>query len=407
MLSKFLVFAPFILAMIMPGCESCDSSMPLSPTSISAENKSPTANPISEAKETMGEILGNGQPTEAPKVINGVELMSIHGWWANIYPWDYIPEKSAVHPVSRLWTPYQKPSPFQMMEQCRQIKDFGGGAVVLEYSPNQNLDWHNYWLSNDFVNGCGSFFLLYEHINGTRFIPANDGPKDMNNPYNRKVFKDDIDFIFKNVIVPYQSRYITMNGRAVIYMWSSVQMTGDFASLLLEAKDKYPVFFIGSEGMLGLPKRPEDLERVKALDGFMEYSLGGPANYMKAVQDYRAGSYKWRQLLRNIEVETGKKHLLIPTFQAAYDDTKVPGRTNPAMYPRSLEEMEYHARLIKDAMGTVYDRVGPFVVYELPEGAAVIESQCTPETVNRRGRYTGCGLGRLEVLSKFFGRGAW
>ena len=50
-------------------------------------------------------------------------------------------------------------------------KGFWGGAVVLEYNPNPAIRDHNYWLSTNFASGCGPFFLLYEHINGTRFIP--------------------------------------------------------------------------------------------------------------------------------------------------------------------------------------------------------------------------------------------
>jgi hypothetical protein len=56
-------------------------------------------------------------------------------------------------------------------------------------------------------------------------------------------------------------------------------------------------------------------------------------------------------------------------------------------------------------MGTVYDPIGPFVVFsELFEGAAVIQSQCVSDTVDKRDRYVGCGTGRLDVLNTFFGR---
>jgi len=53
----------------------------------------------------------------------------------------------------------------------------------------------------------------------------------------------------------------------------------------------------------------------------------------------------------------------------------------------------------------VYDPIGPFVVFsELFEGAAVIESQCVSDTVDKRDRYVGCGTGRLDVLNTNFGR---
>ena len=75
------------------------------------------------------------------------------------------------------------------------------------------------------------------------------------------------------------------------------------------------------------------------------------------------------------------------------------------MYPRSRAELLRHVASIKDATGTVYDPIGPFVVFsELFEGAAVIESQCVSDTVDKRDRYVGCGTGRLDVLNAFFGR---
>ena len=75
------------------------------------------------------------------------------------------------------------------------------------------------------------------------------------------------------------------------------------------------------------------------------------------------------------------------------------------MYARNVNEVKYHAELIKEGMvAGIYDSVGPWVVYgELPEGAAVIESQCLPETVDRSGRFVGCGTARLGILKEYFG----
>lgn len=403
---KRVVRGSFIVAMslVLAGCDIFNASSPVSPSSGSSPGNFVE---ISDAKDALKSV----SDSTAPKTISGVELSSIRGWLANIYPWMYDPKQSAVYPVPNLWTPGQTPSPLQMAEQCRQIKSFGGGAAVLEYSPNPNISnpsWHNYWLSTGFANGCGPFFLLYEHINGTRFVPADGGPKDMNNPYNRQVFRDDIDFMFKNVIVPNQSRYVTVSGRAVIYMWSSVQMTGDFASLLEEVKKDYPVFFIGSGEVWGQPNGAENVARVKALDGFMEYTLGGRDNYLRAVQGYNRASFFWREYLRKLEVETGKRYVFIPTLQVAYDDTNtIPKRNNPPMYARSRDEVKYHAEMIRSVMGSVYDySVGPFVVYgELPEGAAVIESQCLLGTLDTPGRFYGCGTARLQILKEYFGWG--
>ncbi len=389
----------FVVAMsfVVAGCDSLNDSSPTGPSSLSSP-MSPSGNfsQISNVKDA----IKSSKTNSIPKTINGVELSTVRGWFANLYPWEYNRGGSAVHPVSNLWTPGQKPSPFQVAEQCRQIREFGGGAAVLEYSPNPTHADHNYWLSNGFANRCGPFFLLYEHIFGTRFVPVDGGPKDMSNPYNRSAFKTDIDFMFNNVILPNRSRYVTVKGRAVIYLWSSVQMTGDFASLLEEVKQDYPVFFLGAGE--GQPNSADGKARIKALDGFIEYSLGGQSNYLRAVQDYNRTSLSLRGYLRKLEVETGKRYVFIPTFQAAYDDTHVFGRSNPPMYARSRDEVRYHAEMIRNGMGNIYD-TGPFVVYgELPEGAAVIESQCLPSTVDTPGRFVGCGTGRLQILKEYF-----
>ena len=59
---------------------------------------------------------------------------------------------------------------------------------------------------------------------------------------------------------------------------------------------------------------------------------------------------------------------------------------------------------IKEEFGTVYDAIGPFAVFsELIEGAAVIESQCISDTLDKRDRWVGCGTGRLDILNSFFG----
>jgi hypothetical protein len=120
------------------------------------------------------------------------------------------------------------------------------------------------------------------------------------------------------------------------------------------------------------------------------------------VQTYTLNSARWRQVIRDFEAETGRKYLFIPTFQAAFDNSKFSGTTAP-MYPRSREDVIHHAERIKEEIGTVYDPLGPFVVFsELIEGAAVIESQCVSDTRDKHDRWIGCGTGRLEVLREMF-----
>jgi hypothetical protein len=341
--------------------------------------------------------------SDPPSQINGVELQSITGWFANLYPWRYIPSMATVYPVPRLWTPKGYQSPAAVREQNSLLDRYGSGADVLEYNPNPVYPDHNHWLATYFRNGRRPFFLLYEHINGTQYLPES-GPKDMDVAYNRRVFRADIDFMMRNVIVPYRDRYVTHNGRAVIYMWSPTQLKGDLASLLDEARAKYPVIFIGSPSVMDIPTDAQVLRNLAAFDGFMEYALVA-ADYSTMVNTYRANSARWRLTIDRFAKENGKRYLFIPTFQPAFDDSRMdPPRSNPQMYPTSRADLFRHAAAIKSFMGSAYDTLGPFVVFsELYEGAAVIESECLPQTEDRPGRYVGCGTARLAILSSFFG----
>ena len=347
---------------------------------------------------------GSDVPRNVPSRIDGVELQSIAGWFANLYPWRYTPYDATVYPVPQLWTPMGFQSPRAIVEQNRQLDDYGSGADVLEYNVNPAYPDHNHWLSTYFTNGSRPFFLQYEHVNGTRYIPG-DGPKNMDLAVNRQIFRGDIDFIVRNVVLRFPDRYVTHHGRAVIYLWSAVQMEGDFASLLDEVRAKFPVMFIGSVNILSVPDDPRIVRNLKALDGFMEYGLV-TNDYNRMVDGYRESSARWRLAINQFERETGKKYLFIPTFQAAYDDSRlVPARNNPPMYPKTRGDMIRHASAIKSSMGTTYDRLGPFVVFsELAEGAAVIESECLPETMDTADRFVGCGTARLDIVKQFFGK---
>lgn len=375
-------------------------------------------------------LFGKASPlsseTIPASIVPGVELKNINGWHANIYPWPYDPQWSAVHPAPSLfdppkWDPIEQifrsqyQSPAQIKEQSRQLRAYGSGSDVLEFNVAPGNPDYNHWLRTYLGNNSNRpFYVLYEHINGNSNYVEFSGEKNMDLFQNKKAFVDDIEFLLKNVILPNQHRYVTVNGRAVIYMWAPSGMRGDFATLLLAVKLKYPVFFVGSVGLAdGIPRDPQVLRTLNALDGYMDYGTLAfdkdangvlkSDNYLTMTARYAANSKEWRK-------QIGSK-LFIPTFQAAYDDTNVPGRNNPTMYPRTREEVDYSAAVIKKGMTEVvqdlgrpiYDNIGPFVVYsEMPEGAAVIESQCLPQTLDRPGRFVGCGTGRLEILKKYF-----
>jgi hypothetical protein len=79
-----------------------------------------------------------------PTRIDGVEIEQIHGWFANIYPWKYLPTVSTVFPVRSLWgRPNDYQSPADIAEQNQLLAEYGSGADVLEYSPNPDLPDHN------------------------------------------------------------------------------------------------------------------------------------------------------------------------------------------------------------------------------------------------------------------------
>jgi len=339
-----------------------------------------------------------------PALAGGIDIEEVHGWFANIYPWKYVPNLSTVYPVRSLWArPNDYQTPADITRQNELLNEYGSGADVLEYSANPDAPDHNQWLRTYFTNGDRPFFVAYEHVFGTRFIPDN-GAKDMNIRYNRVAFKNDIDAIYRNVIVPFQRRYVTSHGRAVIYLWAASAMYGDFASLLDEVRAEYPVAFIGSVGLMQLPSDPAALRNFMALDGFMEYGLYAPS-YDIMTATYAQNSGRWRRMIRGFQTATGRKYLFIPTFQAAFDNSKFVDGT-PPMYPVDRGEVLHHAEVIKQEFGTAYDPLGPFVVFsELIEGAAVIESQCISDTLDKRDRWVGCGTGRLEILKQFFGKG--
>src|SRR5438045_8703869 len=187
-----------------------------------------------------------------PARIDGVDIEGVHGWFANIYPWRYDPSLATVYPARSVWS---RPNDFQsaadIAAQNELLAEYGSGADVLEYRPNPDVSDHNQWLRTYFTNGDRPFFIAYEHVYGTRLIPS-DGAKDMNLRFNREMFKADVDAIVRNVVLPYQHRYVTYQGRAVIFLWAVTAMYGDFASLLDEIRAQYPVAFIGSIDLMHL-----------------------------------------------------------------------------------------------------------------------------------------------------------
>ena len=362
----------------------------------------------------------HAQRTEIPRTISGIEVFSIKGWWANHYLWPYLPDKSTVHPLPGLHQPDKHQTPEEMLSLIRILKQYGSGLDVIQYNPNPESSDHNQLLSSGYLTHREltnrPFFLSYEHANGTRFKPADDNgiPKDMNDPHNRQVFREDIDWMVRQIILPNQSRYVTFGGRALIYLWSVAQMSGDFASLLDEMRAAYPVAFLGSVNSLYLPNDLENSRSFRSLDGFMEYALfptatseekvSGVVEYSRMKSMYAFSYFRIRSVIKRFEEETKRKYLLVPTMQFAFDDTKWPGRKNTPMYPKSRAEAEAFAKLLRDSMDAeALSPVGPFqIINEYFEGNAAAPSRCLQETFDTPSRFIGCGLARLEILKKYF-----
>lgn len=350
-------------------------------------------------------LVGYGSNELAVQRVNGVELATIRGPYAGLYPWAYFPEQAPYIPIPELFDSYQRQSVSQIQNQEVLLNASGFGLDVLQYDPSPESYDPTHWKMSYFPYTSRPFFVLYEHIHNSGYIPPTDiGSKNMNRPENRLTFMRDMEFLFQEVIWPNERRYAVVGGRAIVYMWSSIQMTGDFAGLLDEARQKYPVFFIGSgEDM-------SNIERVAMFDGIMEYSLAGLGNLQSRAPSYRRMTIEYgryakisRRTLDKIESQMGKKILLVPTFQAAYDDTLVvPARDNNPLYSRSRAEVVEHARLIKLSMTRwrIFDNLGPFVIWsELPEGASVLPTMPSQELP---GRYVGYGAERLNIVVECF-----
>jgi len=332
--------------------------------------------------------------------------------------------------VPSLWTPSSwdatlPQTPAQIRRSAEQLTEYGSAADILEFNPNPDYPdfvlWKQGYLSQ--IDRLGRAFMIgYEHINGTRFRQLGISEKnstptfDMSDPYNRAIFTQDVEFLFSEVVVPYRDYYVTMNGRAVIYLWNTENMLGEFGSLLNEIKARYPVAFIGSETHQPRDDDAAAMGRVDAMDGFMAYSVLDPGNegsYSRALTEQYWSSVVFRDFLRAREASSANvQHhyrLFIPTFQAAFDDSRYPGRSNAdgspktvPMYPKSRAELYGAAQSLKTAVSDehIYDSYGPMVVYnELFEGAAVIESQSYPAP---SAQYHGFGLDRLSIVKQFF-----
>ena len=93
--------------------------------------------------------------------VSGAELSTINGWFANIYPWQYVPEQTPFQPIPELFTPNRHQTATQISYQNQLLNRYGSGADILEYNPNSKSSDFGHWENTYFKNGSRKFFLLY------------------------------------------------------------------------------------------------------------------------------------------------------------------------------------------------------------------------------------------------------
>ena len=368
--------------------------------------------------------LVSSQSALPPREIQGVEITKVEGWLAIQYFWKYDPETSTVHPPEWLHEPWEFQTPTQVKWQTEIAVRYGSGADIVEFNPNLDHSDYNQILSTYLTdcnpedgNGAGgrAFMILLEHVFGTKFVVDEYGRADMSLEVNRQIFEGYIDFVWQNIIWPCRGRYLSWEKKALIYLWSMGDMTGDVPSLFDKMRAKYPIAFIGSLNIMYL-ETDESLEAVRsfqALNGFLEYIhypvLATPEEkdkhriaYSRMVGLYLKNSLILRIQIGEWEERFKKKYLYFGSMTFAFDDTKVPERKglHLPMYPLNEKEVRDFAEIIKRRGGKVASKMN-----EYAEGDAVGLQKCLPETMDTPDRFVGCGSKRLEILAEYFGRG--
>ncbi len=352
-----------------------------------------------------------------PERINGIEFNSLRKpiVMTSRYPnWDYRPERSTIIPIRGI--PGQPPNHQIIRDQNDELNRFNIDVDVVQFNPNPDSTdlqrMNSVYLP---TQKHRPFYLLYEHHFGTRFMwKIINGERrfvDLGNPRNRTVFFQDIELMFNNIIIPHQNHYLTFDGRAAIFMWAT-PVFRNAAPVFIEAKKRYPIFFIGGEDPYYFPKRPDAIKRVLALDAIMPYGTNRAGRYVgrynQMIDDYIWYLFIWALKLKGYDALHIK---LFSTVMFAFDHTRAPERRLPAFYPNSIDDVVRLCSILQSFMavrGTgMYGKPDPgiHVVYdELFEGSA-IEQSFPPHKgePNWEIRTELSGLARLDVIKEYFG----
>lgn len=101
---------------------------------------------------------------------------------------------------------------------------------------------------------------------------------DVNNPHNRKILSNDIDYLCDKFLG--RERYLRIEGSPVIFLYSSRFYSGDVSTVLRDLRqslrDKYgmEIFILGDEMYWGIDPDASSIEkRLKLFDGVTCYSM--------------------------------------------------------------------------------------------------------------------------------------
>jgi len=330
------------------------------------------------------------------------------------YPtWVYRERQSTVYPI-RL-RDGQLPDVWIIEAQNKELNDFGIHFDVIQFNPNPEApeDWNR--LRSNFlrVGNMRPFCLLYEHHMATRYLwIRQDGKRhhiDLSTPHNKRVFFEDMEFMLRNIIIPHEKNYISLNGKALIYLWAA-PVFWNAGPVLKEAKQKYPIAFISGEDGFYPHEEPHAIERIKQVDIIMPYSLNRAAQYAgrygTMIEKYMAGLYEWARHLEEHSPET----ILYTRMQFAFDDTNSTASLGRLpLYPDSICQVETLAERIIQIMTEItaersVKHWGVFVIAsEYFEGDACETSfPPSPSAKNFLIREALSGTARLNILRRFF-----
>lgn len=190
---------------------------------------------------------------------------------------------------------------------------------------------------------------------------------DFNDPRNASRFMEDMDHLYAKYLSnpKYKDRFVTRNGKPVVYIWISHAFRGRFDLASSQVSGRKEIFLVGSNfNVFG--SVPNDTHVIGGLDAVSAYGVysadlaviyGGHLGY-GYVQQYQEGVARWSLWLsRNLP----HVPLFLP-LQFTYND--FPHRGNPKMELTTKEEAEHFALTVRQIVVNSHENcrnVWPYV----------------------------------------------